>query len=81
MVQGTMPEFTEGEGLCTAKKGSGASDGGAAWGATSVLRVCVTQVCELCMGIMTLLYAHDQPSELQFLLTDFYSYPFRSRCV
>ena len=48
-----MPEFTEGEGLCATKKGSGAGDSGAAWGATSVLRVCVAQVCELCMGIMT----------------------------
>ena len=48
-----MPEFTEGEGLRATKKGSGAGDGGAAWGATSVLRVCVAQVCELCMGIMT----------------------------
>ena len=48
-----MPEFTEGEGLCATKKGSGAGDCGAACGAKSVLRVCVAQVCELCMGIMT----------------------------
>ena len=53
VVQATMPEFTEGEGLCATKKGSGAGDGGAAWGATSVLRVCVAQVCELCLGSMT----------------------------
>ena len=54
MVQGTMPEFTEGEGLLATKKGSGAGDGGAAWGATSVLRVCMAQVCKLCMRIMTM---------------------------
>ena len=61
MVQGTMPEFTEGEGLCATKKGSGAGDASAAWGATSVLRVCVAQVCGLCMGIMTITLLQGGP--------------------
>ena len=41
------PSLLRERDCCATKKESGAGDGGAAWGATSVLRVRVEQVCEL----------------------------------
>ena len=53
VVKGTMAEFNEAEGPCSTVREVAPGTAALPRQLRSVIRVCVSQLCELCMGIMT----------------------------
>ena len=54
-MKGTMAKFPEAEGPCSTIRGAALETAALPEELRSVIRVCVSQVCEPCIRIMTLI--------------------------